>query len=34
MSMETIAYIIIAACVIGMGLIVWAVITEDNNETR
>ena len=32
--METIAYIIIAAIVLAMGWIVWAVITEDNNETR
>lgn len=40
--METIAYIIIAACVLAMGWIVWEVIKEgrpelpkdDNNETR
>lgn len=29
MSMETIAYIIIAAIVLVMGWIVWAVIKED-----
>lgn len=32
--METIAYIIIAAIVLVMGWIVWAVITENNNKTR
>ena len=43
MSMETIAYIIIAAIVLAMGWIVWAVIKEgrpelpnkeDENKTR
>lgn len=29
MSMETIAYIIIATIVLAMGWIVWAVIKED-----
>ena len=32
--MEIVAYTIIAAIVLVMGWIVWAVITEDNNETR
>ena len=32
--METIAYTIIAAIVLVMGWIVWAVITENNNKTR
>ena len=32
MSMETIAYIIIAAIVLAMGWIVWAVIKEGRPE--
>ena len=34
MSMETIAYIIIAAIVLAMGWIVWAVIKEGRPELQ